>query len=139
MNKLQLLSLSEQVEAHLRREILAGAWRHVMPGVHRLEAELGVHRQTVEAALRLLEWERVLLPQGTGRRKLTRVCKAQRAIRQHMTPAKFVPGGAIDPVCPSMRKFVSIPRGQPRANSNKIEPSCRLKQSEALVFQGERG
>lgn len=40
-----------------------------MPGVLRLEKELGVNRKTVEAGLRLLEKEGLLIPQGAGRRR----------------------------------------------------------------------
>jgi DNA-binding LacI/PurR family transcriptional regulator len=81
VNKLQLLSFPEQVAAHLREELLAGTWRSVMPGVHRLEAELGVHRQTVEAALRRLESERLLVPQGAGRRRLIRLPRRAKSRR----------------------------------------------------------
>ena len=41
-----------------------------MPGVHRLAAELGVHRKTAEAALRQLERDGLLQPQGAGRRRM---------------------------------------------------------------------
>jgi DNA-binding LacI/PurR family transcriptional regulator len=81
MNRLRLLSFAEQVAVHLRSEILAGTWRQVMPGVHRLGADLGVHRQTVEAALRLLEKERLLVPQGAGRRRLIRLPRDVKARR----------------------------------------------------------
>lgn len=40
-----------------------------MPGVHRLSAEFQINRKTVEAALRILETEGVLIGQGPGRRR----------------------------------------------------------------------
>ena len=69
MPALILSSPSEQVAAHLRGELGRGIWRGMMPGVPRLAAELGVDRKTVEAALRLLEREDLLTPQGSGRRR----------------------------------------------------------------------
>ena len=40
-----------------------------MPGVPRLSAELGIDRKTVDAALRLLDGEGLLVPRGVGRRR----------------------------------------------------------------------
>lgn len=69
------LSTSEQVAAHLRGDLMSGKLSGVMPGVLRLEKELGVNRKTVEAALRLLETEKLLVPQGPGRRRLIKLPK----------------------------------------------------------------
>ena len=84
MNRLRLLSSVEQVEAHLRAGLLEGRWRGLMPGVLRLEEELGVNRKTVEAGLRLLEQEGLLAPQGAGRRRrivLPESARARRSLR----------------------------------------------------------
>ena len=59
----------EQVAAHLRVELQRGRWGCFMPGRNRLAAELGANQKTVEAALRLLEQEKLLVPQGAGRRR----------------------------------------------------------------------
>lgn len=40
-----------------------------MPGKHQVADELGINNKTVEAALRLLESEGLLVPQGAGRRR----------------------------------------------------------------------
>jgi DNA-binding LacI/PurR family transcriptional regulator/predicted transcriptional regulator len=64
-----LRSASEQLADHLRSEVIHQRRVGLMPGIHRLAAELGVNRKTVEAALRLLEGEGLLLPQGVGRRR----------------------------------------------------------------------
>ena len=69
MGSLRILSAAEQVAAHLRAEVLAGGIRGQMPGVLSLEAELGINRNTVEAALRLLEREGLLESHGPGRRR----------------------------------------------------------------------
>ena len=65
-----MLTAAEQVGKHLRDELGRGAWGGRMPGGSRLAAELGVGRDTVEAALKLLEQEGLLVPQGAGRRRM---------------------------------------------------------------------
>ena len=55
---------------HLRGEIEEERMSGTMPGVLKLEAETGANRKTVEAALRILEHEGLLLPQGAGKRRL---------------------------------------------------------------------
>jgi hypothetical protein len=50
-----------------------------MPGTLRLAAELGIDHKTVEAALRLLEHEGLLVPQGPGRRRRIAVTDAKPA------------------------------------------------------------
>jgi DNA-binding LacI/PurR family transcriptional regulator len=70
MQPLRLLSAVEQVASHLRAEIEMGHWTASMPGVNRLAMELGVNRKTVEAALKQLEYEGLLVGQGAGRRRL---------------------------------------------------------------------
>ena len=70
MPKVRLFSAAEQVAAHLRERLDDGTWTGVMPGVIRLEAELGVNRKTVDSALQLLEIEGLIVGQGAGRRRL---------------------------------------------------------------------
>lgn len=70
MAALQLLTASEQVAQHLRNEIGRGRWARVMPGCNHLVKELGVGRNTIDAALLMLEEEGLLAPQGAGRRRL---------------------------------------------------------------------
>jgi len=69
MSSLRILTAAEQVAAHLRAELLGGRLSGIMPGVLRLESGLGVNRNTVEAALQLLENEGLLVAQGVGRRR----------------------------------------------------------------------
>jgi DNA-binding LacI/PurR family transcriptional regulator len=69
MKAIRLKSSVEQVAEYLRGEMIAGNVSGVMPGVLRLEAELGINRKTVDGALRLLEVEGLLEPQGAGRRR----------------------------------------------------------------------
>jgi len=70
MGILRILSASRQVAEHLRSELLSGRWMGTMPGEDKLIAQLGVGRATVQAAVRELEQEGWLAPQGTGKRRL---------------------------------------------------------------------
>jgi DNA-binding LacI/PurR family transcriptional regulator/biotin operon repressor len=84
MPGLTVLSASEQVAAYLEGELRRGAWTGQMPGGDRLAADLRVGRDTVEAALRQLENEGLLVNQGRrrGRRIEPSACDpAARRIR----------------------------------------------------------
>jgi DNA-binding LacI/PurR family transcriptional regulator/DNA-binding transcriptional regulator YhcF (GntR family) len=70
MAKLRILTASEQVAEHLRSGLLVGRWSGTMPGGDGLAAELGVGVNTVEAALRQLEAEGLLVNQGRRRGRL---------------------------------------------------------------------
>lgn len=75
------LSVSEQVAVHLRDEVLAARWSGTMPGRNRLALELGVNRKTVEAALRQLEHEGLLVGQGAGSKRRIVLPKGSTAVR----------------------------------------------------------
>lgn len=64
---LTILSPSEQVAAHLRMEILRGAYGEVMPGTPQISSSLGIDRKTITSALELLEREGLLASQGAGK------------------------------------------------------------------------
>jgi DNA-binding LacI/PurR family transcriptional regulator len=64
---LRLHTHSEQLAAHLKSELLKGRWSDTMPGILNLETELGVNRNTIHAALLLLENEGLLESGGAGR------------------------------------------------------------------------
>ena len=70
MPSLHRLSVAEQISAQLREELSRGRWRDKMPGVIRLADELEVSRNSVEAALRQLESEGLLIGRGLGRNRL---------------------------------------------------------------------
>lgn len=69
MPTLQTSSRTEQTAAHLREELRKGRWTGLMPGRRSLARELGVSHNTVKAALDILEAEKILAPQGVGRRR----------------------------------------------------------------------
>jgi DNA-binding LacI/PurR family transcriptional regulator/DNA-binding transcriptional regulator YhcF (GntR family) len=69
MGMIRFMSRVEQVAVHLREELRAGRWKSEIPGRAELAAELGINATTVEEALRLLEKEGILIPQGAGRRR----------------------------------------------------------------------
>lgn len=63
-------NLAEQTAAHLVKDLVAGRWRGELPGVNRLSAELGVSRETLRAALALVEGQGLLAARGGGRARL---------------------------------------------------------------------
>ncbi len=69
MKPFRPLTSTEQLAAHLRSEIESGVFSGGLPGVHRLAKELGVGAQTVVSALRLLERENLVMPQGERKRR----------------------------------------------------------------------
>ena len=77
------LSITEQAAEHLRREILRGRWSETLPGKHQLAAELGLNNKTIEAALRILETDGLIVPQGAGRNRRINASggKSPRALR----------------------------------------------------------
>jgi DNA-binding LacI/PurR family transcriptional regulator len=82
MRPLQRKSVAEQTAAHLREGLARGRWRERMPGIAPLAAELDVSRDSIQAALRLLEAEGLLQARGRGRsRAISRQGKAARCLR----------------------------------------------------------
>jgi DNA-binding LacI/PurR family transcriptional regulator len=67
MNPIRLLSVAEQVAAHLRQGLHEGRWSGRLPGVLRLAAECDVSTGVVRVALRQLEAEGLLSGRGLGR------------------------------------------------------------------------
>lgn len=64
---LVLLTHAEQVAAYVRGELARGRWGESLPGIQRLGMDLAVNHNTVEAGLRLLEKEGLVVSQGHGR------------------------------------------------------------------------
>ncbi len=69
MSPIHILTASEQVAEHLRKELAQGTWSGLMPGSNRLARELGVGGNTLETALKQLENEGTLISQGPCRRR----------------------------------------------------------------------
>lgn len=65
----RLKSKVEQVADYLRENMANGRWGELMPGRNALAKEIGINGKTVEEALRQLERENLLIPQGTGKRR----------------------------------------------------------------------
>ena len=74
------LSHVEQVANHLRTELQLGRWSGHMPGVFKLESELGINHGILHRALCQLEHEGILENQGKGRRRRI-VMQAQEATK----------------------------------------------------------
>lgn len=85
MQTLKRLSLIEQTAGHLRQGFEGDRWQGKLPGVGRLALDLGVSKDTVRAALQLLEHEGCIKAQGAGRNRLIVPSKlrpkAQRTLR----------------------------------------------------------
>jgi DNA-binding LacI/PurR family transcriptional regulator len=69
VSKLKILSVSDQIVAHLRNEIENGKWRGLMPGRNELARLFDVGISSMEDALRQLETEGLLADQGAGRQR----------------------------------------------------------------------
>jgi DNA-binding LacI/PurR family transcriptional regulator len=69
MTSFRFSTITEQVAAHLGRELRLGRWQGTMPGRNQLVKELGVSTRTIELAFQVLEKEGLLVPQGAGRRR----------------------------------------------------------------------
>ncbi len=67
MTRWRRRSTARQLADHLRSELTSGRWQGTMPGIMKLAGELGVSRDSVEAALVELEREGLLLAQGRGK------------------------------------------------------------------------
>ncbi len=67
MNGFRPVGVAEQAADYLRAMILRGHWGDTMPGRHELAAEMGINHKTVEAALKHLEQQGLLMKQGMGR------------------------------------------------------------------------
>lgn len=70
MSKLKILSVADQIAAHLQGEIVRGTWRGVMPGRNELARQFDVGMTSVEEALRQLEVDGWLASQGPGKQRL---------------------------------------------------------------------
>jgi len=78
MQPMRRLSLAELSAEHLRERLQAGRWHAALPGVARLAAEMDVSRDTIRAALRLLEADGVLDARGLGRSRTVSAHEAAR-------------------------------------------------------------
>ena len=59
-------TLAEQVAHEIKRLVFQGHWTEHVPGRQKLATELGVNHKTCGEALKLLETEGLLIPQGNG-------------------------------------------------------------------------
>lgn len=82
MSAFHRLTASEQCAAHLREGIKTGRWGVKLPGVVNLAEQLDVSPATMQAALRELEAEGMLVAQGRGRnRTIATLVPVRRSLR----------------------------------------------------------
>jgi DNA-binding LacI/PurR family transcriptional regulator len=89
-------NVTDQVVNVLRNGMLSGRWRDTLPGRDQLANELGVSHTTMEAAMRRLAQEGVLVSQGPGKRRrivLTACDVMPRDFRIHFLPYESMSPG----------------------------------------------
>ncbi len=89
MQPIRRVSVIEQTVAHLRERLLAGHWKEELPGVIRLAQEFKVSKNTARAALRQLELEGLLAPNGQHGRAILPAGKSgceKRVLRVGLLP-----------------------------------------------------
>jgi hypothetical protein len=89
MKSLRIRTAPEQLADHLKEEIRAGRWTERMPGESWLLTHLHVGRETVRAAMVLLEREGVIVSEGQGKRRrivMSRDASAAKVIRLRILP-----------------------------------------------------
>lgn len=87
MEPFNSLTTSEQLTAHLRRQIEIGTLSGVMPGVQQLVKTLGVNSVAVAKAVQQLEREGLILFQG---KRKSRIVNQARLVEKHSTPRLHV-------------------------------------------------
>jgi DNA-binding LacI/PurR family transcriptional regulator len=86
MAYLRLLSSAEQVAQYLRGQLMERVWTGMMPGGNKLARELGVGANTIEAALKILENEGLLVNQGRRRgREITLKAQASKQSKMQIS------------------------------------------------------
>ena len=99
MSALRILSISEQIAAHLRGEIARGRWSGMMPGRKELARQCEVGINSMEEALRELEKEGVIASQGAGRmRRITGSARGIDKRRLRIAVLAYERSGLSDPV-----------------------------------------
>jgi DNA-binding LacI/PurR family transcriptional regulator/DNA-binding transcriptional regulator YhcF (GntR family) len=81
----------EQVADYLRENMTAGRWGTRIPGRITLARELGINEKTVEEALRQLEQQKFLIPQGVGKRRKISITKAERSASLRIALLNYEP------------------------------------------------
>lgn len=79
---------------HLRAELASGRLCGSMPGVLRLELDLGVNRKAVDAALQQLEREGLLVARGAGKRR--KILKPVGKVAAPQLRVAILPGEAAE-------------------------------------------
>ena len=81
----------EQVAEYLRENLALGRWGTSMPGRITLAKELGINEKTVEEALRQLEQQKILIPQGAGKRRKISISKINRSTALRIALLNYEP------------------------------------------------
>ena len=115
----RIRSAAEQAAAFLREQIRRGRWSDRMPGRHELANELGINHKTVEAALKHLESEGLIVSRGSGHRR-------------HVSPQEE----SLKP--PSMRVAILTGMSGDRMEEYMVETKHRLIEAGHSAFYTEQ-
>lgn len=96
MESLRRQSLAQTTANHLRAGFASGHWRGLLPGVRTLAAEIGVSKDTVRAALQLLEADGTLKPQGSGKNRQISRRRGSPSSQARLRVALLLPGPLED-------------------------------------------
>ncbi len=119
MSRLKVLTIAEQIAQHLRQEIIRGRWQGHLPGRNELAIELGVNNKTVEAALRQLVKEGVLIAQGPGKRRLIKTSSQKDQV-------------------PTFRVALLLPDKADRANHLIMELCHQIEEAGYIAFYSDK-
>jgi len=96
MQRKTFSNVTDQVVEVLREGMLSGRWRDFLPGRDQLAGDLGVSHTTMEAAMRCLAKEGLLVSQGVGKRRrivLSGCNVVPRDFRVHFLPYESLSPG----------------------------------------------
>lgn len=93
-------NVTDQVVNLLREGMLSGRWRDTLPGRDQLAKELDVSNTTMEAAMRRLSQEGMLVSQGTGKRR--RIVLSEGNVVPRDYRVHFLPYESMSPGLPQV-------------------------------------
>ena len=123
-------NVTDQVVEVLRDGMLGGRWRGTLPGRDQLAGELGVSHTTMEAAMRRLAKEGMLVSQGTGKRR--RIVLPEGDFQPRHFRVRFLAYESVDRTAPHVIDLLD------RLNRNGFTPKLAAKTLLDLKMDAKR-
>jgi len=146
MGELTIRSATEQTADFLREEILRGTWQGTMPGQNALVTQLGVGRDTVQEALKLLEAQGMLESRGAGRRRRIVVPEKQKRFGMQINMILYERDDSSHRLILELRRqlesaghtlnFTTKTLKDLRQNPQKVARVVRSKPADAWIVNG---